>query len=139
MTPAQDTTVVAQDLQQLRAEGKFDAVLWTRRTTLCTVQVVLARPEGTSRMVSAGLASPGPQPLDIDLWLLKADGTRIPSTGRWQSGNFNARSLVASRGTAAEVLFGFPLSAAGEAVTAVMTVNGKTYIEQLHRFKDQPN
>src|SRR6478609_4690302 len=67
-TPAQDTMVIAQDLQQLRAEGKFDAVLWTRRTTFCTVQVVLARPQGTSRKVSAGPASPGPQPLDIDVW-----------------------------------------------------------------------
>jgi len=136
--PVPDTAVVAQDLQELRAAGKFDAVLWTRRTTLCTVQVVLARPEGASRMVSAGPAAPGPQPLDIEVWLLRADGSKIPATGRWRSANFNKHPPVI-RSSAPEVLFGFPLSAAGEAVTAVMSVNGQTYIQHLQPFKDQIN
>jgi hypothetical protein len=38
-----------------------------------------------------------------------------------------------------EVLFAFPLSAATEAVTAVMTVNGKVFMEPLHPFKDPVN
>ncbi|HYP79809.1 MAG TPA: hypothetical protein VEQ17_05945 [Steroidobacteraceae bacterium] len=135
-----DPVVLAQDLQTLRAAGSFAAVLWTRRTTLCTLQVVLARPQGAGR-VSTAQAPPEvkPQPLDIEVWLLRADGTKIPPTGRWQSRNFNEHAPLVSRGPAPEVLFGFPLSAAGEAVTAVMTVNGKTYVEPLQRFKDQVN
>ena len=135
----QEPAVVAQDLQKLRAAGRFSAVLWTRRTTLYTMQVVLPRP-GDSRVVRTELAQPGekPQLLEIDIWLLRADGTKIPATGRWESANFNKLPSVAFiRGPGPEVLFAFPLSAAREAVTAVMLLNGQTYVETLQPFKDQ--
>src|SRR6478736_6427421 len=70
-----DPVVLAQDLQTLRAAGSFAAVLWTRRTTLCTLQVVLGRPQGADRV----------------------------STGRWQSRNFNEHAPLVSRGPAPEV------------------------------------
>jgi hypothetical protein len=76
------------------------------------------------------------QPPEIEVWLLKADGTKIPSSGRWESRSFSTNSLL-TRSPAREVLFGFPLSAGKDAASVAMTVNGKTYVEALEPFKDQ--
>ena len=140
LSPAQEPVVLAQSLNKLTSKG-VAAVLWTRRTTACTLQVVLGSADGASRAIRTELpGSKGePKPTGIQVWLLREDGTLIPSTGRWESAQFRnqtGKKQIAGSSSGPEVLFSFPLSAGKEAAAAVLIVNGQYFIEQLQPFQD---
>ena len=117
LAAAQETSVLAQDLRKLRVSGKVSAVLWTRRTDSCTLQVVLPRqPQGYA---------------SIQIWLLKSDGTQIPPMRRWET---PATAKTCLRCIASEVEYSFPLAAGGEAVAAAISIDGDYYIERLATF-----
>lgn len=140
-SPAQEPVVLAQGLKNLEEAPRIDAVLWTRRTTVCTLQVILPSPvygmRGVRGDAPQGWPKP-PAPMNLQVWLLKSDGSTIHPSGRWESPGFNAPT-VAGRAPGPEVLFAFPLSAAAEAVTAVMVVDGTSYMQKLEPFRDKSN
>ena len=138
-SPAQEPVVLAQSLKALEEAPRIDAVLWTRRTTVCTLQVILPSPVYGMRGVRSE-TPPAPQkppaPMNLQVWLLRSDGSTIQPRGRWESRGFNS-SAVALRAPGPEVLFAFPLSAADEAVTAIMRVDGHSYVQKLEPFRKQ--
>jgi hypothetical protein len=135
---AEESPVLARDLNKLRAPGKIAAVLWTIRKDSCTLQVVLPNPG--SRMVRTsqdGAAThPKPQQTRIQVWLLRADGNIIPAVRQWESPGFNHTKLL-TRGSGPEVNYSFPLSASTQAVAAAVMIDGDFYIEQLTPFSSE--
>jgi hypothetical protein len=120
-----ETQVLAKDLNSARTPGKVAAVIWTVRADYCTLQVVFPN---AGRIAQAMRDDPKikKQRPSVQVWLLKADGSLIPSTGRAEPGAQGARQPYG-----VEVLFGFPLSADKEAVAAAIRVDDAFYIESI--------
>ena len=135
-SPADEPAVLARGLDNLREAPGIAAVLWTRRVTVCTLQVILPSPV-YGRRGGTGDAPQGPPkapaPIKLEVWLRKADGSTVSPSGRWESTGFNAPA-VSRRAPGPEVLFAFPLSAAREAIAVVMRVDGAEYTEKLEPF-----
>ncbi len=97
--------VVGHALAELEIPGEVTAVLWTRRTTHYTLQIS-RRTAGTGLRGRVARQTPASAPAgekdDVQVWLLRADGTHIS-----------------------------PLSAAEDAVAVAMQFNGRFLIEKL--------
>jgi hypothetical protein len=121
--------ILAQDLVKARDAGKAGAVLWTRRADSYTLQVVLNRqPERIAvRTPAPPAAVKSPE---IEVWLLRADGSRIPWLRRWESPAYEDPNMR-GRQIGAEVNFSFPLTAGNEAVTAAIQIGTELFVEQL--------
>jgi hypothetical protein len=115
--------VLAKDLNAARTPGKIAAVIWTVRTDHCTLQVVFPN---AGRIAQAMRDDPKlkRQRPDVQVWLLKADGSLIAPTQRVEPPGKGQPYGV-------EVLFAFPLSADKEAVAAAIRVDDAFYIEPL--------
>lgn len=123
----EDDPVLSQDLHSARIPGKVATVLWTVRPERCTLQVVF--PGGT-RVPLDRKRAPHPE---VQVWLLKQDGTVIPSSGRAEhAAPSGAKQPENVR--SAEILFAYPRSAAREAVAVAMSVDGVFRIEQIKPF-----
>jgi hypothetical protein len=73
---------------------------------------------------------------DVQVWLLKADGTVIAPTQRLEPGT-NASDKDPRLPYGVEVLFAFPLSADKEAVAAAIRIDDAFHIEPITTlFKD---
>jgi hypothetical protein len=68
---------------------------------------------------------------EIQVWLLRADGTPIPWTARYETPE-PARPCVRCSGP--EVQYTYPLSASREAVAAAISVDGVYYTQPLAAF-----
>ncbi len=133
-TTADHRDIVAHDLKELRAPGKVEAALWTRRSEGYTFQVVLRvafgqPPVGSriTRVSNEGLSIPG-----IQVWLLKADGSLLrPERTRLPDARvINVRSMTA------EASFQFPEVAGTEAVAVAMKIDEEFHIQRLEPFGD---
>lgn len=132
---AEKRDVVSQDLKQLRAPGKIEAAIWTRRPEGYTLQVVLnlntpslGPMDGRRKVPSAG---PEPSPLaQIKVWLLRADGSLIQPR-RTELPN---PAIAGPRTRAMDATYVFPEAAGTEAVAVAMQVDGEFYIEKLESF-----
>ena len=111
--------VLAKDLTSARTPGKVSAVLWTVRTDHCTLQVVFPN----AARVPRNAKTP-----DVQVWLLKADGTTIAPTRRLDP-SASDKNLRQPMGT--EILFDFPLSADRDAVAAAIRVDDVFHIESI--------
>ena len=117
----QEQQISTRDLKTLEIPGKVAGVLWTVRPERCTLQIVFP---------NAGRANPK---LDlhrpsIQAWLLRADGSAIPSIGRAEPGA-NAENKLLPFGV--EVLIAFPRLADTEAVAVALRVDDVFLIERL--------
>lgn len=133
--PAQQAPVVAQDLKSLRVPGKVTVALWTRRTDGMTLQLVMGIPGSDIARVSRVSQPAGKVPHarpDLQVWLLRADGSHIPWTARNET-PLPARPCIRCSGP--EVQYTYPLSASREAVAAAISVDGVYYIQQLAAFE----
>jgi hypothetical protein len=93
------TEVLAKDLNAARIPGKVAAVIWTVRTERCTLQVVFPN---AARIGQAMLDDPKlkQQRPNVQVWLLKGDGSLIAPTQRAEPGKNNPmewRSCLPSR------------------------------------------
>lgn len=132
---AEKRDVVSQDLKLLRAPGKVEAAIWTRRPEGYTLQVVLnfnipGLPLVDGRM---RIASTEPEPArlaQLRVWLLREDGSLIQPS----------RTLLPNPATAGirtramDATYMFPEIAGMEAVAVAMQVDGDFYIEKLESF-----
>lgn len=130
------TQVVGQDLTKLRAEGKVDSVMWTRRADHYSLQVVF--PKRTSPPAAPAASAPTTPALaypDVRVWLLRKDGTTIAPMRRQAVSPDGSRIPMArgapDRVARVEVTYAFPLSAGEEAVAVAMDVDGVHRIEPL--------
>jgi hypothetical protein len=123
----QQPAVLAQDLKQLRAPGKVDAALWTRRADNCTLQIVM------SRKAAAPQATPNQAPA-VQAWLVRADGSYIPSLSRADL-PLRKDGTLCSRCPAREVMFTYPPSAVTDAVAVSISVDGAYYSQALQAFQ----
>jgi hypothetical protein len=121
-TAQERTSVVAQDLNSARASGKLAAVLWTRRADVCTLQLVINW-RGSMLPVTAKRPSL-PQ---IQVWLLKADGSTVP----WSRVIYPDMKNVSVRTNAVDLMYRYPLSASQDAVAAAIMIDDQYFIEQL--------
>ncbi|HEY4340803.1 MAG TPA: hypothetical protein VGM97_12735 [Steroidobacteraceae bacterium] len=121
LASAQDTQILVQDLKRLRVPGRISAVLWTRRKEYFTLQILFNNaPTATKHM-------------DAQIWLLRADGSNISPTGRWETPP-SKKNCVRCLGY--EVEYSFPLSGSSEAVAVAMGVSDNFFIEKLDRFPE---
>lgn len=130
---ADNPDVVAQDLKNLRVPGRVQAALWTRRSDFYTLQVVLdVRP--VISVLEDGTLAGGKRPElpDIQVWLLRADGTLIMPR-RIELPNSTS---ITMRATAIDATYSYPLSAATEAIAVAMRVDGAFYINKLESFQE---
>jgi hypothetical protein len=137
---AAEDQVVAQDVPKLQVPGKVSGVVWTRRSDSCTLQVVLHMPvefqhaaKRAANLAAAGAGVPLPTPKlpQVQVWMLRADGTVIPRIAGTAA--FPA-AVKASDGVPLEVKYSYPISAAQEAVAAALVVDGAYYIAPLRPF-----
>jgi len=138
----QSRDIVSQDLKQLRAPGKVEAAIWTRRAEGYTLQVVLQLSSpAPMRLVDGRRPVPGTEsgPLprlpalavpQLQVWVLRADGTIIlpRNTRPANAATAPPRSLVV------DATYVFPDVAADQAVAVAMRVDGEFYIEKLESF-----
>lgn len=127
----EEPAIVAQDLKKLRSPA-VAAVLWTRRTSYYTLQIVFPN---MGRLIRTPKANPGMNPgrPAVQMWLMKADGSIIPPV--WRSTEVSAKSQV-HVGPSSDVLFRFPLSAGQEAVAAAIQIGDTFMVDQIEPFKD---
>ena len=138
LTAAQSRDIISQDLKQLRAPGKVEAAIWTRRPEGYTLQVVLKLTSPAPlRLVDGRRSVPGaesgsprlPAPAmpQLQVWVLRADGTIIQprNTRPANAATAPPRSLVV------DATYVFPDVAAEQAVAVAMRVDGDFYIEKL--------
>ena len=137
---AAETQVVAQDLRKLQIPGKVSAVVWTRRNDACTLQVVLHMPvefqhaaKRAANLAAAGIGAPLPAPKlpQVQVWMLKADGTVIPRIAGTPAFPVAVKD---SDGVPLEVKYSYPVTAVHEAVAAALLVDGVYYIEPVRPF-----
>lgn len=133
--PVAEIPVVAQDLKALRAPGKIIAALWTRRPDNMTLQLVMGIPNSgiarASRVSQPAGTVPHARP-EIQVWLLRADGSHIPWAARYET-PVSARPCMRCSGP--EVQYTYSLSESREAVAAAISVDGVYYIQQLAAFE----
>ncbi|MET0281690.1 MAG: hypothetical protein ABW278_11315 [Steroidobacteraceae bacterium] len=127
----QQPAVLAQDLKQLRAPGRVDAALWTRRADSCTLQLVLSR--RVSGPQPAGSKAPA-LPL-VQAWLVRADGAYIPALSRADLPR-RKDGRMCSNCSPREVMFSYPLTALAEAVAVSISVDGAYYSQALQAFPE---
>jgi hypothetical protein len=122
-----ETQVLAKDLNAARTPGKVAAVIWTVRAEHCTLQVVFPN---AGRIAQAMRDDPKLQQQrpNVQVWLLKADGSLIAPTQRAEP---STREKDIRQPYGVEVLFAFPLSADKEAVAVAIRVDDAFYIEPL--------
>lgn len=138
---AVDAQVVAQDLPQLRVPGKVSAVVWTRRSDVYTLQIVLQTPPDYQhaakvavQRAAQGLApAPPPTPVlpRVQAWLLKADGSvvsRTPGTPEFPV------PMRGSDGVPLEVKYSFAQSAGEQAVAVAVMIDSVYSVQALRPF-----
>ncbi len=119
----QEPPILAKDLKMLEVPGKVVAVVWTVRPKLCTLQIVFSNRPPAQNVADFRKV----QPPSVQAWLLRADGSAIPSTGRAEP---NAPNKL-RQPLGVEVLLGFPLSADTEAVAVALRVDDQFLIERF--------
>lgn len=117
----QGPAIVAANLDTMRIPGKIDGVLWTRRTHVYTLQVLIPAARG-----SRSTAMP-----DIDAWLVRGDGSRIDPVGKLAH-----ECPRFGRCAGGEAEFTFGLTAGREAVAAAVRIGEESRTERLTRFPD---
>jgi len=140
--PASESPVVGHDLKQLRAPG-ISAVMWTRRSSTYTLQIVFP---GRGFRVGNVAAAPSPQPVsasngnpslpypDIRAWVLHASGAALSPLRRHAVTGTKATPVARSAqdNTArTEINYEFDLATGEEAVAVALSVHGQFYIEKL--------
>lgn len=132
-----EEVILAQDLKKLRAPGKIGAALWTRRVDTCTLQLV--RDTGdASRVVRTSQPAAQKAPIELQVWVLRADGTLIPWLQRWESPDFDNREIRGRR-SGPEVNFSFPLSACNDAAAAAVMIDGEYFVDRIGKFTGPAN
>lgn len=134
-----EVTVVAQDLKRMRVPGRIAAVMWTRRPEYYTLQ--LAYPS-VGRIMRAEKQDPSiaTQGMNVQMWLLKADGTAILPL--WRSTDpappkpSTAKKTTLATPPMRDVVFRFPLSAGNEAVAAAVRIGDLFVVDQIEPFRD---
>lgn len=128
---ANEPSVEAQDLKSLRVPGKVDAALWTRRSDFYTLQVVLdVRPAYSVSRDGALTGAKRREPTDLQIWLLRADGTLILP----QRTELPDLARVTLRTNTLDATYSFPLSAGTEAVAVAMRLDDGFYINKRESF-----
>ncbi|HEY4211841.1 MAG TPA: hypothetical protein VGM84_10200 [Steroidobacteraceae bacterium] len=124
----QEQQISSRDLKALEIPGKVAAVLWTVRPERCTLQIVFPDAGGI-RQAMADHPTRDLRHLhrpSIQAWLLRADGSAIPSIERSEPGDRNIRQPFGI-----EVLIAFPRMAGTEAVAVALRVGDVFLIERL--------
>jgi hypothetical protein len=123
----QNETVLAQNLT--------GNVLWTRRPDRYTLQVLTDfRPIPAAKGAAPKpLKTAGRELPNVEVWLLKKEGSAIPAIQRWQTPNIQTKSGVV-RESRAEVLYAYPLSAGAEAIAAVICTDGECLVRKIAPF-----
>lgn len=130
--------VIAQELKKMRVPGRIATVMWTRRPEYYTLQ--LAYPSaGRVMLVAKQDPSVATQGTDVQMWLLKADGTAIFPL--WRSTDPAQPKPSTSKKPTPEapmrdVVFRFPLSAGKEAVAAAVRIGDLFVVDQIAPYKD---
>lgn len=130
-----EAEVASAALTGLEIPGKISAVMWTRRTTHFTLQISrrTAEERGSFRSASAAAppASSSTRQDNVQVWLLRADGTHIAplhGPGLLPSISDMTRCI---RCLGYWASFSFPLTAGDEAVAIAMQFNDQYLIEKL--------
>ena len=110
--------VFAQQIIAPKAALNVESILWTRRSDRYTLQIVFPRPTTTGIRI---------QPIkigtNVTLWLLKADGTAIPT---------NVVLDLPKRGVVEnEAAYWVSLAVGEAAVAAAFKINDEYFIEAL--------
>ena len=121
----QGQQISQRDLKTLEIPGKVAAVFWTVRPERCALQIVFPNAGGIAQATADHPKLDLHRP-SIQAWLLRADGTAIPSTGRAEPGAKNYRQPFG-----VEVLIAFPRLADTEAVAVALRVDDVFLIERL--------
>ncbi|MDQ2639820.1 MAG: hypothetical protein M3Y79_04485 [Pseudomonadota bacterium] len=131
--PADKRDIVAQDLKALRAPGKVEAALWTRRSEGYTLQVVLKVNLFGEMATGVRITPREPSATvpKVQVWLLRADGTLIQPRQTSLPGTQSVRP----RTVAVEARYLFPESAGTEGVAVALQVDGEFYIQKLESFR----
>lgn len=133
-SPAADPAVVGVALTDLEIPGKVSAVMWTKRPTYFTLQINRrTAPTGIRGPVATRTASgdPGPEKDDVQVWLLRADGTHIEPLPRSTVLPSFPEQGCGPRCQGYTINYAFPLTAAQDAVAVAMQFNGQFLIEKL--------
>ncbi len=131
--------VLAQDLDTVRASGKVLAALWTRRPDSYTLQLVMpvvstVRPGNPQAARVSTEKPPTPRPPQVEVWLLKADGSRLlPSS---QSIPPIARQYACGRCVSYELGYSFAHAIARDAVAAAVRIDDTVYVATLKPLGD---
>jgi hypothetical protein len=148
---AQSFPVLAQDLTSLKGSRVVSAALWTRRPDSYTLQLVLGPPAvsmGTRtpalvdgrRMVSTSAqpqsAPQTPMPPSTNVWLLRADGTQIPSHA---PSTTPAVAKCTGRCIAVDVQYRFSVAEATQAVAVAVRIGDEFFIEKLRPLEPTQN
>ncbi|MDQ2640348.1 MAG: hypothetical protein M3Y79_07200 [Pseudomonadota bacterium] len=126
--------VVGHALTQLEIPGEVSAVMWTKRATHFTLQIS-RRTAGTgtrgpvAKRTAAG--DPPPEKDDVQVWLLRADGTHIEPLPRSTVLPSLREMSGCGRCLGYWINYAFPLAAAEDAVAVAMQFNGRFLIEKL--------
>lgn len=120
--------VLAQDLRQLGAWAQ-----WTRRDGYCTVQVLLTgiAPQLPGTVAAGGAATPPPKVPVVQVWLLRANGTAMPTQ------RVKRELPRGRRESTATYTYAFQESASREAAAVAVMIDGRYFIERLEPFPDQ--
>lgn len=132
---AEPRPVLAQDLSELTVAGKVSAVLWTRRPDSWTVQVVLPRHRpiaAASRVAqpASPATTPPEKPPRIEVWLLRADGSRIAAAYRWET----PQPKDCLRCIGSDVLYAFRLAEGDGAASVAISVDDEYRSQRLRPF-----
>jgi hypothetical protein len=122
---AQEQQIATRDLKTLQIPGKVAGVVWTVRPERCTLQIVFPNGGGIAQAMGADPKPDSHRP-SVQAWLLRADGTAIPSIGRSEPGAKNIRQPFGI-----EILIAFPRMADTEAVAVALRVDDRFLIERL--------
>ena len=128
--------VVGQALVKLEVPGKIAAVLWTRRDDHFTLQIMRREEGGQVRVASRpALSSANTRFVgDLQVWLLKADGTVVLPTRKLEAptkAGCIATPLIPKPCLGYETLYSFPIAAGAEAVAVAMSLGDLFAIEKL--------
>lgn len=125
---AEAPAVVSQNLTAAAASTKVAAVIWTRRTDRYTLQIVLPRWNEGMTVVDGRIEAPNATPPDVTVWLLRADGTAIPTT---RDAPLRGAASGAATAPPAEIAYSVGLAAGASAVAAAIRIDDEYYIERL--------
>lgn len=122
---ADATAVVSQNLKAATASTKIVAAIWTRRGDRYTLQIVFPRWSELILVEGRQLVAPHATRPSVTVWLLRADGTAIPTKGE------PPLEGAAKNVLPTETAYSVSLSAGEEAVAAAIRIDDEYYVEPL--------